>query len=68
MVKVVLDTSVIVSGLNFQKSNPAKILILLTLEEIANFTFQEIYSIKRDVFWPINFSGHEEKLKRLRFG
>ncbi|OGR25161.1 MAG: putative toxin-antitoxin system toxin component, PIN family [Desulfobacca sp. RBG_16_60_12] len=38
MLKVVLDTNVIVSGLNFPTSNPAKILLLVASGEIANLT------------------------------
>jgi putative PIN family toxin of toxin-antitoxin system len=38
MLKVVLATNVIVSGLNFPTSNPAKILLLVASGEIANLT------------------------------
>jgi hypothetical protein len=56
MLKVVLDTNVIVSGLNFQKSNPAKILKLMTSGEIANFTSRNILDETRRIlankfFW-----------------
>jgi putative PIN family toxin of toxin-antitoxin system len=42
MLKVVLDTNVIVSGLNFPKSNPAKILILVASGEITNVISRHI--------------------------
>lgn len=42
MIKIVLDTNVIVSGLNFPKSNPAKMLTLVASGEIVNFTSQHI--------------------------
>jgi putative PIN family toxin of toxin-antitoxin system len=37
MIEVVLDTNVIVSGLNFPTSNPAKIMRLVASGEITNF-------------------------------
>ena len=56
MLKVVLDTNVIVSGLNFPTSNPAKILILVASGEIANFTSRHIVNETRRIlidkfFW-----------------
>ena len=42
MLKVVLDTNVIVSGLNFPASNPAKILLLVVAGELANLTSRHI--------------------------
>ena len=42
MLKVVLDTNVIVSGLNFPTSNPAKILLLVASGEVTNFTSRHI--------------------------
>ncbi len=49
MLKVVLDTNVIVSGLNFQTSNPAKILILVALGEVVNFTSRHILKETRHI-------------------
>lgn len=56
MLKVVLDTNVIVSGLNFQKTNPAKILILVASGEITNFISSHIPNETRRIlvdkfFW-----------------
>ncbi|MDO9532082.1 MAG: putative toxin-antitoxin system toxin component, PIN family [Deltaproteobacteria bacterium] len=56
MLKVVLDTNVIVSGLNFPTSNLAKILILVASGEIANFTSRHIVNETRRIlidkfFW-----------------
>ncbi|MGO8760897.1 MAG: PIN domain-containing protein [Desulfobaccales bacterium] len=42
MLKVVLDTNVIISGLNFQTSNPAKILLLVASGAIDNLTSRHI--------------------------
>lgn len=42
MLKVVLDTNAIVSGLNFPKSNPAKILMMVAAGMVANFTSRHI--------------------------
>jgi uncharacterized protein len=42
MLKVVLDTNVIISGLNFPKSKPAKLLNLVAWGEISNFTSPDI--------------------------
>ncbi len=42
MLNVVLDTNVIVSGLNFPTSIPAKILLLVASGEVANFTSRHI--------------------------
>jgi len=44
MIKVVLDTNVIVSGLNFPASKPAKILELAVFGVIQNFTSDYILS------------------------
>jgi hypothetical protein len=54
--KVVLDTNVIVSGLNFPTSNPAKILLLVASGEIVNFTSTHIVNETRRIlldkfFW-----------------
>ena len=38
MLKVVLDTNVIISGLNFPKSKPARLLDLVAHGRLANFT------------------------------
>ncbi|MBM4289792.1 MAG: putative toxin-antitoxin system toxin component, PIN family [Deltaproteobacteria bacterium] len=56
MLKAVLDTNVIVSGLNFPTSNPAKILILVASGEVANFTSRHIVNETRRIlvdkfFW-----------------
>jgi len=56
MLKVVLDTNVIVSGLNFPTSNLAKILLLVASGEIANFTSRHIVNETRRIlidkfFW-----------------
>ena len=56
MLKVVLDTNVIVSGLNFPTSNPAKILLLVASGEVANFTSRHIVNETRRIlidkfFW-----------------
>lgn len=56
MLKVVLDTNVIVSGLNFPTSNLAKILILVASGEVANFTSRHIVNETRRIlvdkfFW-----------------
>jgi len=58
MLKVVLDTNVIVSGLNFQTSNPAKILIMVASGEIANFISRPIINETRRIlaekfFWTL---------------
>jgi uncharacterized protein len=56
MLKIVLDTNVIVSGFNFQKSNPAKILLLLAAGEIINLISAPILEETRRIlaekfFW-----------------
>lgn len=56
MLKVVLDTNVIVSGLNFPTSNLAKILLLVASGEVTNFTSRHIVNETRRVlvdkfFW-----------------
>ena len=56
MLKVVLDTNLIVSGLNFPTSNLAKILLLVASGEIANFTSRHIVNETRRIlidkfFW-----------------
>jgi hypothetical protein len=56
MLRVVLDTNVIVSGLNFPTSNPAKILLLAASGEVANFTSRHIVNETRRIlidkfFW-----------------
>ena len=56
MLKVVLDTNVIVSGLNFPTSNPARILLLVASGEVTNFTSKHIVNETRRIladkfFW-----------------
>jgi putative PIN family toxin of toxin-antitoxin system len=60
MLNVVLDTNVIVSGLNFPTSNPAKILILVASGKIANFTSGHILNeISRILVNKFFWSGEE---------
>jgi putative PIN family toxin of toxin-antitoxin system len=60
MLKVVLDTNVIVSGLNFPKSNPAKILLLVASGEITNFTSRPILNETRRILVDKFFWTREE--------
>jgi len=60
MLKVVLDTNVIVSGLNFPTSNPAKILLLVASGEVANFTSRHIINETRRILVDKFFWTHEE--------
>jgi hypothetical protein len=60
MLKVVLDTNVIVSGLNFPTSNPAKILLLVASEEIINFISRAILNETRRILIDKFFWIHEE--------
>ena len=60
MPKVVLDTNVIVSGLNFPTSNPAKILLLVASGEVANFTSRHIVNETRRILVDKFFWTHEE--------
>jgi putative PIN family toxin of toxin-antitoxin system len=60
MLKVVLDTNVIVSGLNFPNSNPAKILLLVASGEVANFTSKHIVNETRRILVDKFFWTHEE--------
>lgn len=60
MLKVVLDTNVIVSGLNFPTSNPAKILLLVASGEVANFTSRHIVNETRHILVDKFFWTHEE--------
>ena len=60
MLKVVLDTNVIVSGLNFPTSNPAKILLLVASGEVANFTSRHIVNETRRILIDKFFWTHEE--------
>jgi uncharacterized protein len=60
MLSVVLDTNVIVSGLNFPTSNPAKILLLAASGEIANFTSRHIGNETRRILIDKFFWTHEE--------
>jgi putative PIN family toxin of toxin-antitoxin system len=60
MLKVVLDTNVIVSGLNFQKGNPGKILLLVASEEIINFISRPILNETRRILVDKFFWAREE--------
>ena len=60
MLKVVLDTNVIVSGLNFPTSNPAKILLLVASGEVANFTSRHIVNETRRILVDKFFWTREE--------
>jgi putative PIN family toxin of toxin-antitoxin system len=60
MPKVVLDTNVIVSGLNFQKGNPAKILLLVASEEIINVISRPILNETRRILVDKFFWTREE--------
>jgi hypothetical protein len=60
MLKVVLDTNVIVSGLNFPTSNLAKILILVASGEVANFTSRHIVNETRRILVDKFFWTREE--------
>jgi hypothetical protein len=58
MLKVVLDTNVIISGLNFQTSNPAKILFLVASGAIDNLTSRHILNETKRIlvgkfFWTL---------------
>ena len=60
MLKVVLDTNVIVSGLNFQKSKPAKILLMVASGEITNFISNYILNETKRVLANKFFWTREE--------
>ena len=60
MLRVVLDTNVIVSGLNFPTSNPAKILLLVASGEVANFTSSHIVIETRRILIDKFFWTSEE--------
>jgi putative PIN family toxin of toxin-antitoxin system len=60
MLRVVLDTNVIVSGLNFPTSNPAKILLLAASGEVANFTSRHIVNETRRILVDKFFWTHQE--------
>ena len=49
MIKVVLDTNVIISGLNFPTSKPAKILKLAAFGIIKNYTSRHILNETDDI-------------------
>ena len=49
MLKVVLDTNVIVSGLNFPRSNPANILAMVATGMIDNITSRHILDETRRI-------------------
>jgi len=59
MLKVVLDTNVIVSGLNFPTSNPAKVLLMVASVEVVNFITSHIFNETKRIlvdkfFWKGN--------------
>ena len=62
LLKVVLDTNVIVSGLNFPTSNPAKILLLVASGEVANFTSRHIVNETRRILAD-KFSWTQEEVE-----
>lgn len=62
MLKVVLDTNVIVSGLNFPTSIPAKILLLVASGEVANFTSRHIVNETRRILMD-KFSWKHERVE-----
>jgi len=49
MHKIVLDTNVIVSGLNFPRSKPAKFLSLIAAGELVNYTSEPILGETRRI-------------------
>jgi len=62
MLKVVLDINVIISGLNFGGSKPAKILELVAYRDLANFVSDHIIKETRDIlirkfFWTKEEAG-----------
>jgi putative PIN family toxin of toxin-antitoxin system len=60
MLKVVLDTNVIVSGLNFHMSNPAKILLLVASGAIDNLTSRHILNETKRILVGKFFWTREE--------
>jgi len=60
MLKVVLDTNVIVSGLNFPTGNPAKILGLVPSGEVTNFTSEPILNETKRILLDKFFWTREE--------
>ncbi len=60
MLKVVLDTNVIVSGLNFPTSNPAKILLLVASGEVVNFISRHIVNETRRILVDKFIWTHKE--------
>jgi putative PIN family toxin of toxin-antitoxin system len=60
MLKVVLDTNVIVSGLNFPTSNPAKILRLVASGEVTNLTSGHILNETKRILVDKFFWTREE--------
>jgi putative PIN family toxin of toxin-antitoxin system len=60
MIKVVLDTNVIISGLNFPTSNPAQILTLVASGEVANFTSRQIINETKRILVDKFFWTDEE--------
>ena len=66
MVKIVLDTNVIISGLNFPKSNPDQILTLIASGEILNFTSQPIIDETKRILAD-SFSWTKEEVEAAEF-
>ena len=60
MLKVVLDTNVIISGFNFAGSKPAKILELVACGDIVNFVSDHIIKETRDILIRKFFWTEEE--------
>lgn len=60
MLKVVLDTNVIISGFNFAGSKPAKILELVASGDIANCVSDHIIKETRDILIRKFFWTEEE--------
>lgn len=51
MLRVVLDTNVLVSGLNFPDGNPAEVLELLVYGDITNFVSAHIIEETRNTLF-----------------
>jgi putative PIN family toxin of toxin-antitoxin system len=66
MIKVVLDTNVIVSGFNFPKSNPGRILTLVAAGEITNFVSKPILEETKRILAD-SFSWTREEVEEAEF-
>jgi len=66
MIKVVLDTNVIVSGFNFPKSNPGRILTLVASGEITNFVSKPILEETKRILAD-SFSWTREEVEEAEF-